>query len=86
MKTVALQELDEQVRAFIAGLHEGDVVTIVDGARPVARLERPLGAIFTPVMTDELRAQRHAELIKRLETQPALNLGPFNRDELYDGD
>lgn len=86
MKTIALQDLDEQVRAFIVGLHEGDVLNIVDGTRPFARLERPTVGVHTPQMSDEERQRRHLAFVDLLAKQPARNLGKFNRDELYERD
>ena len=86
MKTISLQDLDDRVRAFVVGLHEGEVLTIVDGTRPVARLERPAVAIHTPVMNDEERQRRHLAVVERLAHQPVRNLGQFDRGDLYERD
>jgi hypothetical protein len=86
MKTIALQDLDERVRAFVVGLHEGDVVNIVDGSRPFARLERPAIGVHTPALSDEERQRRHLAFVDLLKKQPALHLGRFNRGELYEQD
>lgn len=86
MKTIALQDLDEQVRAFVVGLHEGEIVNIVDGSRPIARLERPNVGVHTPQMSDEERQRRHLAFVALLRKQPALHLGRFNRDEVYEQD
>jgi antitoxin (DNA-binding transcriptional repressor) of toxin-antitoxin stability system len=84
MKTVALKDLDEGFRQLVAGLQAGEVVNIVDGSSTIARIERNSLDLAPLSMNSEERQRRHHEFLDFLRSQPARNLGKFNREELYE--
>ncbi len=84
MKTLALKDLDESVQTLLSGLPEGEVLMIKDGPRTVARIERGSPGVSPAEMTAEERLRRHHAFVELMRSQPTLNLGKFNRNELYD--
>ena len=58
-------------------VRDGASFTVTADGRPVARI-----VPFKPSAEDRLAARD--ALLKRLAEQPAMNLGPWRRDELYE--
>ena len=85
MKTLALAALGAPLRALLGDLEAGESLRIKDGDRTVATLVRD-DFKLTPVTDEAEQERRHKAFMEELRARPALNLGPFNRDELYDRD
>jgi prevent-host-death family protein len=74
---VSAAEANRRFSRLLQGVREGRSYVVTSHGQPVARL--------VPASDDE-RA-RHAAwdaLLKRLKSQPALNAGPWTREELYE--
>lgn len=83
MKTVSATEANRSFAKLLGDVKKGETVVITSHGTPVAQLAPP-GAV---VESEELRARRAAareRLMARLQSQPALNLGGWTRDELYE--
>lgn len=82
MKTVSAADANRHFSQILRDVKAGETVLVTSRGKPVARIE--------PAEPDEIRrVEREAAwkaLLHRLDSQPALNLGKFNRDELYDDD
>lgn len=79
--TVTAAEANRNFSRLLRGVREGRSYLVTAHGQPVARL-------VPSDSTDEgLRRFREAArraLFERLERQPAVNAGPWTRDELYD--
>lgn len=87
MKSVSAADANRHFSRILREVSYGETVTVTSRGRPVA--------IIAPISTDletqatKAKAERTAAwkaLLDRLAAQPAMNLGKFNRDELYDDD
>lgn len=80
MKTASMAEANRQFSKLVRDVvADGEEVTITSRGKPVAKI----------VPIDDAAAQREweeakRELFERLAKQPALNLGPFSRDDAYE--
>eukprot|EP01037_Dinobryon_pediforme_P019937 gene19937-20447_t len=79
-KTLALKDLDESVRELVMSLAEGEVLTIVDGAKPIARVEREGLDLLPEAMSPDEQQRRHTAFIALLASQPARNLAVIGVD------
>lgn len=78
-KTVSAAEANRTFSRILRSVREGDTYVVTSHGRPVARISP-----FT--RQDEERAAAFARLIARLEQQPAIDIGHWTRDELYEDD
>lgn len=83
MKTVSATEANRSFAKLLGEVKRGETVVITSHGTPVAQL--------APAVVDSegLRARRAAareRLMARLRSQPALNLGGWTREELYEDD
>ena len=80
MRTVSAADANRHFSKILREVKAGGTVIVTSHGEPVARIE--------PVPDAEADKARREEswraLLDRLARQPALNLGKFNRDELYD--
>lgn len=65
---------------MLRGVRAGRSYVVTAHGRPVARL----GPIGQESETDRLHEAAKRILLKRLEGQPAIDIGRWTRDELYD--
>ncbi|MBV9120928.1 MAG: type II toxin-antitoxin system prevent-host-death family antitoxin [Chloroflexi bacterium] len=81
--------MDEHVSAAMANRHFSELLRSVAGGhrhvvtshgRPVAEV-LPLGSLGQENRT---RQDARERLLSRLSSQPAIDVGPWTRDELYD--
>lgn len=76
-KTVTAAEANRDFSKLLRGVREGRSYVVTSHGKPVARV--------APVDRDDRAADRaFALLIERLESQPAIDVGRWTRDELYD--
>lgn len=80
MKTISAADANRHFSKLLRDVTAGETVVVTSRGKPVARIE--------PANPDECELARRekafAKLMARLRSQPAMNLGKFNRDELYD--
>ena len=80
MKTISAADANRHFSKLLREVKEGETVIVTSRGEPVARIE--------PIGPDEgarsQRAEAWAKLLARLHSQPALNLGKFNRDDAYE--
>lgn len=79
MRTISATDANRQFSQMLREVREGETFIVTSHGTPVATL--------APV-ADDLAARERSKkvLLARLESQPAQNLGPWTRDELYDDD
>ena len=77
MKTISAAEANRHFSQMLREVREGSTYVVTSHGAPVATLAPADG---------ELRTRARAALLARLKTQPALDAGPWTRDELYDDD
>ena len=76
---VSAAEANRSFSRLLRNVREGHSYTVTSHGRPVAHI--------VPARTqDAAKDAAWAKLLKRLETQPALNAGKWTRDELYERD
>ncbi|HEX4295817.1 MAG TPA: type II toxin-antitoxin system prevent-host-death family antitoxin [Rhizomicrobium sp.] len=84
-KTISAAEANRQFSRVLREVREERAsYTVTSHGEPVARI-----VPANPVRTAEEKSRRDEEwkqLLERLRTQPALNLGKWSRDEAYDDD
>lgn len=64
---------------LLRGVQQGRTYVVTNHGKPVARI--------VPMTEDDDEAAReraHAALVERLRQQPAVDVGPWTRDELYE--
>jgi prevent-host-death family protein len=74
-KVIQAAEANRRFSRILREVREGDSYTVTSRGQPVARI--------VPAQADD-RATAHKRLLERLEKQPALRLGRWTRDDLYD--
>ena len=74
-KLVTAAEANRRFSQLLREVGEGHSVLITSHGRPVARL--------TPASAKGSE-QAKRELFERLKRQPAMNMGPWTREELYE--
>ncbi len=74
-KVIQAAEANRRFSRILREVREGDSYTVTSRGQPVARI--------VPAHVDD-RAAARKRLLDRLEKQPALRLGRWTRDELYD--
>lgn len=80
MKTISAADANRQFSRVLRDVRAGETITVTSRGQPVARI--------VPVEpTDLAKAEREEawrDLLEHLRSRPILNLGRFNRDELYE--
>jgi prevent-host-death family protein len=77
-EVVSAAEANRRFRQLLRSVREGRTYVITVQDRPVARI--------IPFTDDKIRSVARSILFARLRSQPALNVGRWTRDELYDND
>jgi prevent-host-death family protein len=65
----------------LRGVREGRSYVVTSHGRPIAKLS-PIND--TKLADDRIREAAKRELLRRLESQPVIDIGRWTRDELYD--
>ena len=77
-KTVSAADANRDFSKLLRNVRNGDSVVITNHGKPVAKI--------IPFAHDPVRAAAKETLLARLRSQPAIDIGPWTRDELYDRD
>jgi prevent-host-death family protein len=80
-ETVTAAEANRSFSRLLRGIREGRSYVVTSHGQPLARLV-PAGQ--QDEMARRFRKAAKQALLERLAKQPALNAGPWTRDELYD--
>jgi prevent-host-death family protein len=81
-KTISAAEANRHFSRVLREVREeGVAYTVTSHGEPVARIAPAQDAAET-----KRREEAWKALLARLKSQPALNLGPWSRDEAYDDD
>ena len=80
-ETVTAAEANRSFSRLLRGVQEGHSYLVTSHGRPVAKL---VPADQSDEITRRMRRAARRALFERLEKQPALNLGPWRRDEAYE--
>ena len=75
-KAISAAEANRKFSEVLRGVRAGQSYVVTSHGRPVARIE--------PVSKEADADGARAALMKRLRAQKAIDIGPWNRDELYD--
>jgi prevent-host-death family protein len=75
-KIVSASEANRKFSQMLRSVREGDSYVVTSHGRPIARL--------LPVKEDRNRSSAKSRLLKRLQSQPAHDIGPWTREELYE--
>jgi prevent-host-death family protein len=80
-ETVTAAEANRSFSRLLRGVREGRSYVVTSHGQPVARL---VPTDQHDEVTRRFRKAAKRALLERLAKQPALNAGPWTRDELYD--
>ena len=80
MNTVSATQANREFSNLLGEVERGTVVQVTSHGRAVARI------IPEPVADDSEREAAFRAWIAELRQRPAMNLGPWTRDELYEED
>jgi prevent-host-death family protein len=80
-ETVSAAEANRSFSRLLRGVREGRSYVVTSHGQPVARL---VPTDQQNEITRRMRKAARRALFERLAKQPALNLGPWTRDELYE--
>ena len=76
-KPVSAADANRSFSLILREVRDGASYVVTSHGRPVARI--------VPFKQDmEARLKARDALLRRLDSQPAMNLGPWTRDELYE--
>ena len=76
-KVVSAAEANRRFSQLLRSVREGDSYIVTAHGRPVAKI--------IPIREDEAVKGRAREiLLARLRSQPAIDIGPWTREELYE--
>jgi len=76
-KRVSASEANRHFSRILKGVTRGNAVTLTSHGKVVARIEPASDQ-------DEARQQAWTELLAELRNKPAIDIGRWTRDELYD--
>ncbi len=79
MKTVSAREANQGFSKLLKEVDGGEEIVITRRGEPVAKLSKFNGPVMTPEREAAIKA-----LMDHLRNAPALNIGPWKRDELYE--
>ena len=78
-KVVSAAEANRRFSQLLRSVREGDSYVVTAHGRPVARI--------VPVQEgDTVKKTARELLLARLRSQPAIDIGPWTREELYEDD
>lgn len=78
-KTISAADANRNFSQVLRDVREGDSYVVTSHGKPVARI--------TPAVdTDEARRIAWQSLMEHLKSQPAIDVDPWTRDELYEDD
>lgn len=76
-RSVSAADANRSFSRILRDVRDGASYVVTAHGRPVARI--------VPFKRDtDARAAARARLFERVKAQPAMNLGPWTRDELYE--
>jgi prevent-host-death family protein len=76
-KIVSAAEANRRFSQLLRSVREGDSYVVTAHGKPVAKI--------IPIRGDDtVRDAAHAALLERLRSQPAIDIGPWTREELYE--
>jgi prevent-host-death family protein len=78
---VSAAEANRSFSRLLRGVREGRSYVVTSHGRPIARLS-PINDAKSA--DDRVREAAKRELLRRLESQPIIDIGRWTRDELYD--
>jgi prevent-host-death family protein len=78
---ISAAEANRSFSRLLRGVRAGRRYVVTTHGRPIARLV-PIDEMTET--EDRLREAARRELLQRLEAQPATDIGPWTRDELYE--
>jgi len=82
-RIVPAAEANRRFSELLRQVKDGDTVTVTSRGRPVARI-LPVGSEPAPDAEKQRRKEAVSKLLKRLNDEPARNLGKFNRSWGYE--
>ncbi|HEV8677905.1 MAG TPA: type II toxin-antitoxin system prevent-host-death family antitoxin [Stellaceae bacterium] len=77
-KVVSAAQANRSFSQLLRSVREGDSYVVTSHGRPVARI--------VPIREDAVRKRARELLLARLRSQPAIDIGPWTREELYEDD
>lgn len=77
-KIVSAAEANRSFSRLLRSVREGESYIVTSHGRPVAKI--------VPIRDDAVRKRARELLLARLRTQPAIDIGPWTREELYEDD
>lgn len=78
-KVISAADANRRFSQLLRDVRGGDSYVVTSHGRPVAKI--------VPISADDaVRAKAREVLLKRLRSQPAMNAGPWTREELYEDD
>ena len=80
-ETISAAEANRSLSRLLRGVREGRAYVVTSHGRPIAKLS-PINQAKSA--DDRVREAAKCELLRRLESQPVIDIGPWTRDELYD--
>ncbi len=76
-RSISASDANRNFSSLLRDVRDGETFVVTSHGKPVARI--------VPTDQDQAVTSVARELLfKRLRAQPALNAGPWSRDELYD--
>ena len=75
-KAISAAEANRKFSQLLREVREGRTYVVTSHGRPVARI--------APIAANGCAAKAKEILLKRLRSQPVIDVGPRTRDELYD--
>ena len=76
--TVSAADANRDFSKLLRDVRNGESVVITSHGKPIAKI--------IPFAYDAVRAAAKKVLLARLRSQPAIDIGPWTRDELYERD
>jgi len=84
VETIPAAEANRRFSELLRGVREeGRSYIVTSHGRPVAKV-LPMDDVDNEVAQKAARREANERLMERLRSQPALNLGKFNREDVYD--
>jgi prevent-host-death family protein len=80
VKQVSATRANREFSKLLGEVEKGETVQVTSHGRPVARI------IPEPESDEAAREAAFRQWLEEMRARPALNLGPWTRDELYEDD
>ena len=75
-KIVTAAEANRDFSKLLRSVKDGDTVVVTSHGTPIAKI--------VPIDTLAAREEAKRKMLERMRNQPAMNIGKWTRDELYD--